>query len=207
MYQLNPASLDSDNNKNESKGIYKKSSNLNNKTYKNRGKSVNFSDDENNKNKLTDINNLLSKLHSSEEGEENEDNTTFRDQYNEEKTNNSPKTAIENELKKLDTSDTVNYLNGNINSNFASLSESYKNNISYLNNMNDKQKFNAVNNSNIEYDNNKLLTKLDYIIHLLEEQHNEKTNHITEELILYLFLGIFIIFVLDSFARASKYIR
>ena len=42
---------------------------------------------------------------------------------------------------------------------------------------------------------------------LLEEQQNEKTNHITEELILYLFLGIFIIFVLDSFARASKYIR
>jgi hypothetical protein len=48
---------------------------------------------------------------------------------------------------------------------------------------------------------------LDYIIHLLEEQHNEKTNHITEELILYLFLGLFILFVLDSFARASKYHR
>ena len=53
------------------------------------------------------------------------------------------------------------------------------------------------------YDNNQLITKLNYIIHLLEEQHNEKTNHITEELILYLFLGIFIIFVLDSFARAK----
>lgn len=57
------------------------------------------------------------------------------------------------------------------------------------------------------YDNNKLLSKLDYIVHLLEEQHNEKTNYITEELILYLFLGIFILFVLDSFARASKYVR
>lgn len=61
--------------------------------------------------------------------------------------------------------------------------------------------------NSINYDNNKLLSKLEYIIHLLEEQHNEKTNYITEELILYLFLGIFILFVLDSFARASKYVR
>ena len=61
--------------------------------------------------------------------------------------------------------------------------------------------------NSINYDNNKLLSKLEYIIHLLEEQHNEKTNYITEELILYLFLGIFILFVLDSFAKASKYVR
>ena len=63
------------------------------------------------------------------------------------------------------------------------------------------------NANSLNYDNNKLLSKLEYIIHLLEEQHNEKTNYITEELILYLFLGIFILFVLDSFARASKYVR
>jgi hypothetical protein len=62
-------------------------------------------------------------------------------------------------------------------------------------------------NNSLNYDNNKLLSKLEYIIHLLEEQHNEKTNYITEELILYLFLGIFILFVLDSFAKASKYVR
>jgi hypothetical protein len=61
--------------------------------------------------------------------------------------------------------------------------------------------------NSLNYDNNKLLSKLEYIIHLLEEQHNEKTNYITEELILYLFLGIFILFVLDSFAKASKYVR
>ena len=63
------------------------------------------------------------------------------------------------------------------------------------------------NANSLNYDNNKLLSKLEYIIHLLEEQHNEKTNYITEELILYLFLGIFILFVLDSFAKASKYVR
>ena len=67
--------------------------------------------------------------------------------------------------------------------------------------------YNSLATNTSTFDNNKLLSKLDYIIHLLEEQHNEKTNYITEELILYLFLGIFILFVLDSFARASKYVR
>jgi len=49
--------------------------------------------------------------------------------------------------------------------------------------------------------------KLDYLIHLLEEQQDMRTGHVTEELILYSFLGVFIIFVLDSFARAGKYVR
>jgi hypothetical protein len=52
-----------------------------------------------------------------------------------------------------------------------------------------------------------LLEKLNYMIHLLEEQQEEKTGHITEELILYTFLGVFVIFVVDSFARAGKYVR
>ena len=101
---------------------------------------------------------------------------------------------------------TKTYLNSNINSKYANFTDSYKSNFEYLNNLNQSQGFNT-NTDNVSYDNNQLLSKLDYIIHLLEEQHNEKTNHITEELILYLFLGIFIIFVLDSFAKASKYIR
>ena len=49
--------------------------------------------------------------------------------------------------------------------------------------------------------------KLNYMIHLLEEQHDERTGHVFEELILYSFLGIFIIFVVDSFAKAGKYVR
>ena len=52
-----------------------------------------------------------------------------------------------------------------------------------------------------------LLTKLNQIIYLLEEQQNEKTGHVTEELILYTFLGIFMIFIVDSFARVGKYVR
>jgi len=57
------------------------------------------------------------------------------------------------------------------------------------------------------YGDNKLLEKINYMIHLLEEQGHEKTNHITEEFILYTFLGVFIIFVVDSFARSGKYTR
>jgi hypothetical protein len=55
--------------------------------------------------------------------------------------------------------------------------------------------------------NDDLLNKLDQILHLLEEQNNERTGHVTEEIILYSFLGIFIIFVVDSFARVGKYVR
>jgi hypothetical protein len=53
----------------------------------------------------------------------------------------------------------------------------------------------------------KLMEKINYMIHLLEEQQNEKTNHITEEFILYTFLGVFVIFIVDSFARSGKYTR
>ena len=52
-----------------------------------------------------------------------------------------------------------------------------------------------------------LLEKLNYMILLLEEQKDEKTGHVMEELILYSFLGVFLIFIVDSFARAGKYTR
>lgn len=55
--------------------------------------------------------------------------------------------------------------------------------------------------------NDVLLNKLNYMINLLEEQQDERTNNVTEEVVLYSFLGVFIIFVVDSFARVGKYIR
>jgi len=54
---------------------------------------------------------------------------------------------------------------------------------------------------------NKLLEKVNYMIYMLEQQQNEKTSNITEEFVLYTFLGVFIIFIADSFARSGKYIR
>lgn len=52
-----------------------------------------------------------------------------------------------------------------------------------------------------------LLNKINYMINLLEDQQDERTNNVTEEVVLYSFLGIFIIFVVDSFARVGKYTR
>lgn len=52
-----------------------------------------------------------------------------------------------------------------------------------------------------------LAEKLNYMIYLLEEKRDEKTGHVTEEIILYLFLGIFVIFLVDSFVKTGKYSR
>jgi hypothetical protein len=52
-----------------------------------------------------------------------------------------------------------------------------------------------------------LIQKLNYMISLLEDKHDEKTDNVTEEVVLYSFLGIFIIFIADTFVKAGKYIR
>ena len=54
---------------------------------------------------------------------------------------------------------------------------------------------------------NKLLDKINYMIHMLENMEMEKTANVTEEFVLYSFTGIFIIFVLDRFLKTGKYIR
>jgi hypothetical protein len=61
--------------------------------------------------------------------------------------------------------------------------------------------------SSMSMPKNELIEKLNYIIDLLEEQQDYKTNSILEDLILYAFLGIFIIFIVDSFSKSSKYVR
>jgi hypothetical protein len=67
-------------------------------------------------------------------------------------------------------------------------------------------------NSNNHYQmagttDNKLMEKINYMIHLLEEQQSEKTANVMEEFILYVFLGVFVIFTVDSFSRSGKYTR
>jgi hypothetical protein len=55
--------------------------------------------------------------------------------------------------------------------------------------------------------NEALVRKLNYLIYLMEEQKSERSDTLMEEVILYSFLGIFIIFVIDSFTRLGKYTR
>jgi len=52
--------------------------------------------------------------------------------------------------------------------------------------------------------NSQLLEKLNYMIYLLEQQQNEKTDHKFEEFLLYCFLGIFMIYIVDGFARSGS---
>jgi hypothetical protein len=158
--------------------------------------------DESISNSLTDsLNNELAKIQKMRETGNNLPQNKFLDNLNN-PTNpinydNLTNPIYPNNSLGLDNSNRDNNVLGNYNSSKSSLS-----------NYNESYNTTSYNNeSAANFDNNKLLTKLNYIIHLLEEQHNEKTNHITEELILYLFLGLFILFVLDSFARASKYQR
>jgi hypothetical protein len=53
----------------------------------------------------------------------------------------------------------------------------------------------------------RLLEKINYMIHLLEEQTKEKTSHALEEFVMFSLVGVFIIYVLDSFSRSGRYIR
>ena len=61
--------------------------------------------------------------------------------------------------------------------------------------------------SNVAPSQDVLLQKINYMISLLEDQQDERTNNVTEEVVLYSFLGIFIIFIVDSFAKVGKYVR
>ena len=247
MIQLNPAPLDSEN----SNLLESKFSKNSNKTLKNK-KSVEFStnnipntknnDSDSIKNKITNLGNLMSKIHENNEDDDDyNSNNNYSANVIDEHISKSLTNSLNSELEKiqkmrqsgnniphnvffnnneLHNNEVNNEDNNNKGTGKSALStnnlydSSLLGNItknSNVSNYNDSYnlKYNASsqNPNTINYDNNKLISKLEYIIHLLEEQHNEKTNYITEELILYLFLGIFILFVLDSFARASKYVR
>ena len=55
--------------------------------------------------------------------------------------------------------------------------------------------------------NDELLSKLDHVIEMFEEQREIKTSQKNEEIVLYCFLGVFTIYILDSFVSIGKYTR
>lgn len=111
--------------------------------------------------------------------------------------NGYPVTVTKESFKGLNYSTISNNSNNDIGSN----DEYVKPFINYNNNqLNDDE-------SMIKKKKDTMLEKLNYMIMLLEEQQNERTDHIMEELILYFFLGIFMIFMVDSFVRSGKYVR
>ena len=66
---------------------------------------------------------------------------------------------------------------------------------------------NSTSTNSGSFNNSEIMTKLNYLINLIEEEHDEKKNSVTEELVLYCFLGVFVIFIVDSFTKAGKYVR
>ena len=226
MFQLSPALLDSENNNYIEAKLNKKPSSGLNKTLKKKNVEFDTTSTKNNdatKNKITSLGNLMSQIHNNNEEDDSYNNTSYQSNLIDETISTSMTDSLNSELAKIQKmreagnnipqntflNSASNSLYNLENSNILGNLNSAKNNLASYN---ESYNYSASNNqsqseSPMHFDNNKLLKKLDYIIHLLEEQHNEKTNHITEELILYLFLGLFILFVLDSFARASKYHR
>lgn len=82
-----------------------------------------------------------------------------------------------------------------------------KSNTDYMisNNLNANKVINDTMMSNNSNDD--LLERLNYIITLFEENKEIKTNKKNEEIVLYCFLGVFMIYVLDSFVSIGKYKR
>jgi len=109
-------------------------------------------------------------------------------------------TSLPNEKKEEDVDSALSpEAFNNINVSEEKIKQYYNNYIPYYEE--------TTNVPNIHGSKDDLMKKLNYMIHLLEENKDEKTNTVTEELILYMFLGVFVIFVVDSFAKAGKYTR
>ena len=118
------------------------------------------------------------------------------------KTNYGDKESVEEYYKKyLPNYSTVN-LNSNTKSFHSPEEQRYNKNIT-----NTQTTLATTTQGGISPMNETILKKLNYMIHLLEESHDEKTGHVTEEVILYCFLGIFVIFIVDSFVKVGKYSR
>ena len=54
---------------------------------------------------------------------------------------------------------------------------------------------------------NEMLTKLNSILEMFEDQKEIKTGQKKEEVVLYCFLGVFVIYIMDSFVNIGKYSR
>lgn len=156
-----------------------------------------------NKKSSSKINNLLNSLSVYQNKQENDDDELENFVPLEEKTEQFENEQIFSEQPESNTPEIIENMNPSAVEGFSQLNsvsaqDYYKQYIPY---------YNKVNNDSSVTNQDDLMKKLNYMITLLEEERDEKTENVTEELVLYLFLGVFVIFVVDSFARAGKYTR
>ena len=101
------------------------------------------------------------------------------------------------------TNHSENQFNKESKSQPSTINEAYLTSHNLQNSLNSIQSANSNNYSGTNNFNN-INEQLNYIIHLLEEQQNSKTSTTSEELILYTFLGVFTIYIVDSFTKVGK---
>lgn len=83
----------------------------------------------------------------------------------------------------------------------------YEKNNNDLDTISNNSDFMLLKNHSFDSPKDNLLQKVNHILQLLEEQKEIKTNQKNEEIVLYCFIGIFIIYVLDCFVNLGKYSR
>jgi len=129
----------------------------------------------------------ISKIHENVENDLKQENDTILSDYYAKEVEADLKTTITNNKYKQDL-----YQGESVNTDYL-----------ISNNLNT----NIVKSSGVPPQNELLLSKINHIIEMFEEQKEIRTNQKNEEVILYCFLGIFVIYVLDSFVYIGKYKR
>ncbi len=174
------------------------------------------------------VNSILEEIHNNSNSENENDLGDYKSSYNfnpppKPKSSGVDKTISTEQMQNMTNDNNINMLktlgkapNPNYESNNLDLNNV---DINYGNTKSNEEYYNRIipNYKKQKYYNNLqnesssspdlLLQKLNYMINLIEEQQDERTNNVTEEVVLYCFLGIFIIFIVDSFSRVGKYIR
>jgi len=212
----NNNSNNNNNNNNNSNYYTIPSNNTNNNN--NNNNTNNNTNNPNNTNNNPNNNNSKSSIQTNAPNTPNASNYLDDIEYNDLNNNYGDNKSVEEYYKKF----SPNYNYGTVSNWNRNAQTQSQNN---MKNINKKINANEITNANIynpysnqfsqfssqssptNIENTILLEKLNYMIHLLEEQQDERTNNVTEEVILYCFLGIFMIFIVDSFTRVGKYVR
>lgn len=213
-FKENYSGMDDNNDNSDNYNYINSNSNSNSNSNKNNNVNALQSNDNSNYYTIPSTNNSNLSMQPQSPNQPNQpDASNYLDniEYNNLKNNYADNKSVEEYYKKF----SPNYSYGAVsNWNRTAQSQAQTN----MNNINKKIYANDSTNANIynnpyspsnptNTENTILIEKLNYMIHLLEEQHDERTNNVTEEVILYCFLGVFMIFIVDSFTRVGKYVR
>ena len=140
--------------------------------------------------------------------------------------NNDLETKIKSEKNKIDKNTLMTLQQGTLEESPTNITEMHKNlkeeNDNELSNFyktesdikvspqyktNDYMIMNAIEPTKSTNTNKDLIVKMNKILEMFEDQKEIKTTQKNEEIVLYCFLGVFIIYIMDSFVSIGKYSR